>query len=207
MKKIRLVIATRNDHKFSEFQKLFKGTDIELISLKNYPDVAKVTEDGNSYDENALKKGMAAFRVTNEITLADDSGLNVDCLNGNPGIYSSRYAGEEGADYKNNLKLLEEMKDIPMDKRMASFNCSIAVIDTAGDYYITHGRCNGYVSTEMKGANGFGYDPLFIIPQYNKTFAELGDDMKCKISHRAIAIKKTFGFILTLKKKISKPDL
>lgn len=187
----KLVLSTNNDHKVQEIKKILIGMPISVLSktdigLSNF----EVVEDGVSLEENSIKKAEALANQIEYMVMADDSGLFVDVLDGAPGAYSSRYAGEEGNDEKNNIKLLEELKDIPMENRRASFFTVIALISEEKEIFTVKGECKGHISFEAKGSNGFGYDPIFIPEGYDKTFAELGDNIKNKISHRAKALVK-----------------
>ncbi|WP_075725695.1 RdgB/HAM1 family non-canonical purine NTP pyrophosphatase [Tissierella creatinophila] len=181
-------------------KEILKDLDIEVLSkedigLNNFD----VVEDGTTLEENSIKKAKALKEKTPFMVMADDSGLFVESLNGEPGVYSARYAGEEGNDDKNNQKLLQMMKDLPMDKRKASFFSVIALITENGEVLTVKGECKGSIGFELKGHNDFGYDPLFTPEGYEKTFAELSGEVKNKISHRAKAleeIKKTLTNLL-----------
>ena len=190
MKKRKLVLSTGNQHKVEEIKNILEDLSIEVVSKK---DVGlgnlDVIEDGDTLEGNSLKKAKALAEKLDYMVLADDSGLFVDILNGEPGVYSSRYAGEEGNDAKNNNKLLNELKDIPLSKRVAKFKTVIALITENKEAIVVYGECIGKIGFELKGKNGFGYDPLFIPEGYNKTFAELGEEVKNKISHRAKALE------------------
>ncbi|MBI5893207.1 MAG: XTP/dITP diphosphatase [Deltaproteobacteria bacterium] len=186
---MKIVLATRNNHKTREIEALFKDADIHILSLKDFPNISDIVEDTDSFEGNALKKARAVAEYTKKIVMADDSGLQVDALNGKPGVYSSRYAGENASDEENNKKLLNEMKDIPFEKRSARYKCVIAVVFPSGEEKIAEGECNGFIAFEPKGNYGFGYDPIFYVPEYNKTMAEISPEEKNKISHRARAIQ------------------
>ena len=190
MEKRKLVVSTGNQHKVEEIKNILEGLSIEVVSKK---DVGlgdlEVIEDGETLEENSLKKAKALAERLDYMVLADDSGLFVDILNGEPGVYSSRYAGEEGNDKKNNNKLLEELQDIPLKERNAKFKTVIILITEDKESTIVYGECKGKVGFESKGKNGFGYDPLFTPDGYDKTFGELGEEIKNKISHRAKALE------------------
>lgn len=190
MRHRKLVLSTNNQHKVEEIKNILKGIPIEVLSKK---DIGmgnfEVDEDGDTLEENSLKKAKELAGKIDYMVMADDSGLFVEALDGAPGVYSSRYGGEEGNDGKNNTKLLEELKDIPKENRAASFVSVIALITEDKEVFTVKGECKGHINFQAKGDNGFGYDPLFIPLGYEKTFAELGNDIKNKISHRAKALE------------------
>ncbi len=185
-----LVIATSNQHKLKEFKALLQDFPLTILSLKDFPDIPAVVEDGKSFYENALKKALTVARHTDKITVADDSGIEVDALDGKPGVYSARFAGEDATDEANNTKLLEELKDVPPDKRGGCFKCVLVIAQPDGDTAFVEGECRGSIIHEARGSHGFGYDPLFLVPEYNKTFSEITPEEKNKISHRARALRK-----------------
>jgi len=187
MNKRKLVLSTGNKHKVDEIKKILEDLDIEVLS-KNDIDIEDfdVIEDGETLEENSIKKAKALADKIDYMVIADDSGLFVDALNGEPGVYSSRYAGEDGNDKKNNEKLLENLKD--KDDRHAAFKTIIALITEDKTLYTVEGICKGVLGDEPKGENGFGYDPLFIPEGYELTFSQLGEEVKNKISHRAAAL-------------------
>ncbi len=199
MKYRKLVVSTGNEHKIEEIRDILKGLPIEVLSKK---DVGlgnlDIVEDGNSLEENSIKKAKGLADKLDYMVLADDSGLFVDALNGEPGVYSSRYGGEEGNYKKNNDKLLEELKDVPLEERKAKFITVMALITEDKEILVVKGECKGSIGIEPKGSNGFGYDPLFVPDGYTKTFAELGDNIKNKISHRAKALENLREKILEL---------
>lgn len=194
---VKLVLATRNEDKIKEIKKILGSLPIEFLSLKQFPHLPKVIEDGKTFQENAVKKAKLVARFTGEVTLADDSGLEVGALNGVPGVYSSRFAGEGCTYVDNNRKLLELMRDIPEGKRKATFRCVLALVTPVGEIKTVEGKIEGKISRRILGKYGFGYDPVFIVPHYGKTFAQLGPRIKNRISHRAQALIK-------IKKVISK---
>jgi len=193
--KLKLVVATRNKDKLREIKEILKGLDLEISSLLDYPVSPRIVENGKTFKENAAKKAMAVSRFTKALTMGEDSGLCVEALHGRPGVYSSRFAGNSKDDAKNNRKLLKLLSDLPAGKRKAYYFCAVALADKDGLVKITEGRCSGRIGLEMKGHSGFGYDPLFVIPGYKKTFAELGEKIKHKMSHRYRALEKARGII------------
>jgi len=187
---LEVVFATRNPGKKREFLALMKGMEMRILTLDDFKDVPVVVEDGATFKENAAKKAIEIARFTGKITVADDSGLEVAALGGSPGVFSNRFSGEGASDRDNNKKLLEMMKDIPPERRSASFRCAIAVATPQKLIDVVEGACEGKIGTEEHGCNGFGYDPLFIRTEYGKTFAELESSIKNRISHRARALEK-----------------
>ncbi len=191
MKNRVLVVSTGNKNKLKEIKEILEGLPIKVIS-KDEIDLGNfdVVEDGNSLEENSFKKAKALSELTEYMVLADDTGLFVDALNGQPGVYSSRYAGEEGNDFKNRKKLLEEMKGIPLKERTAKFKTVIALITEEKEPILVEGTCKGIISLEERGQKGFGYDPVFIPDGYKGSFSEIGIETKNKISHRGKALDK-----------------
>ena len=186
---MKIVFASGNRHKIEEFGTILKRyiPNIEVVSMKEAGIFDDIIEDGSTFEENAMIKARAVAKY-GYIGVADDSGISVDALGGAPGIYSARYAGEHGNDKKNNQKLLEDMKDV--DERGGAFVCAIACAFPSGDGrsdFCVRGECIGSVLCEERGEGGFGYDPLFFVEKYGKTYAELTSEEKNKISHRAIA--------------------
>jgi len=191
MKKI--VLATANTHKVIEFQRILKelNPDLQLVAASQFPGVPEVEETGSTFAENAFIKARAISEFTNLPALADDSGLVVDALNGAPGIFSARYAGPGADDKANVLKLLKEIENIDQLLLEARFECAIALVDKSQHLEIVvEGQMPGQVIKEIRGANGFGYDPIFVPQGLTKTSAELTDAEKDKISHRGIALRK-----------------
>ena len=179
----KLVLGSRNLGKIKEFQALLKGENLILLSWQDFPYPFSVKEDGKTFQENALKKAETTARITGEIAIADDSGLEVDFLNQRPGILSARYAGPKANEEDNNAKLLQELKGVPLSKRGARFVCAIVICTPEGNW--------DWVITESpRGEQGFGYDPIFFVPELGKTFAELSPEEKNRISHRAQAVEK-----------------
>lgn len=189
MKKIDIVVASGNKHKLQEIEEIFKDLPVNLLS-KNDVGLGdlETDEDRDTLEGNALKKAMEISKKVDSIVIADDTGLFVDYLDGRPGVYSSRYAGGNATYEDNNKKLLLELKDVPLAERTAKFKTVIAIVMKDGSYKTVLGQCTGAIGLTPKGENGFGYDPLFIVDGYNKSFAELGDEIKNKISHRADAL-------------------
>jgi len=187
---MELILATKNKHKVEELKKLFDDADLKMFSLLDLPNIPNVIEDGKTFLENARKKAREIAALTGKMTLADDTGLAVNALDGAPGVYSARYSGRDKDYQANNQKLLEEMIKIPDEKRQAAFVCVMVLITPDGKEFDVEGRCEGMILKELKGDGGFGYDPLFFIPHLNKTLAELSMDEKNKISHRGIALRK-----------------
>ncbi len=197
-KKKVLVLATGNKNKFSEIVEIMDLTDWEIKFLKDFPDVELPEETGTTYEENALIKARYCANVLRLPSLSDDSGLEVDALNGNPGVYSSRYGGVEGDSERNIKKLLKEMKGIPWHKRSARFVCCAMLVLPNGFYHCEKGIVEGHISVEPYGENGFGYDPVFVPLGYENTFAELPIEEKNKISHRALAFRQMGEFLRNL---------
>lgn len=191
----KLVVASGNTHKVQEVKKILAPMGFHVRSMKEIKKELDIQEDGGSFEENALIKARALSAISREIVLADDSGLEVEALDGAPGIYSARYAGVHGDDQANNDRLLRELEDVPWEKRGARFYCAIAVVFPHGEEIVVNGECKGFIGYDPKGTNGFGYDPLFYIPELGKTFAQLEPEEKNRISHRSRALKK-LGMIL-----------
>ena len=184
-----LVIATGNSHKVREIRELLEIPDLRIRSIADLGMKLDVEEDGATFRENALKKALAAVRMTGLPSLADDSGLEVDALGKRPGVRSSRFAHEHATDAENNRHLLNLMTNIPWEKRSARFRCVIALVAPDGGRAYAEGVCEGIIALEEKGTHGFGYDPLFFIPAYRNTLGNLGPEIKNRISHRAEAVK------------------
>ena len=185
-----LVVATRNIGKVKEIKAILEDMNVEVYSLRDFEEMPEIVEDGETFEENASKKARVISKCTKKLTIADDSGLEVDFLGGRPGVKSSRFSGEEGNYLKNNELLLQLMDGVPKYKRGARFVCVISIAKDGKVLKVVRGTCSGMIAFEMKGKTGFGYDPLFVDPKSNKTFAELGPRVKNKISHRYRALKK-----------------
>lgn len=192
MKKI--FIASKNKGKIEEIRSYLTGFGFEIFSLLDSPEIPDVAETGSSFEENALLKAKAVYNVVKIPVLADDSGLEVGALGGSPGIYSARFSGAGATDEKNNLKLLDELKSFPDEKRTARFICVLVLYDGMNSRYFD-GACEGKIAFSPAGNNGFGYDPLFIPEGYEQSFGELGDSVKSKISHRAKALLSLKKFL------------
>lgn len=184
---MRLLIATTNPGKVREYRALLSGLDLELVGLKDVGIEVDVAETGDTYAANAELKAREYARLSGLMTLADDSGLEVDALNGRPGVHSARYAPDSPTRIQ---KLLGEMIDVPDDRRVAHFQCVIALAAPDGPLTTTEGSCAGVIAREARGSNGFGFDPVFYMPEHSATMAELPEDFKNQISHRARAAQK-----------------
>ena len=186
----RIVLASKNRGKIRELNALLEGMGIELLSLYDFLDAPEIEEDGTSFFENSLKKARAVSEYTGMAVIADDSGLEVDALGGAPGIHSARYSGIGATDEKNIAKLLAEMESVPDGKREASFRCALVLYGTNGEYEAFEGELRGVISRKPSGTAGFGYDPIFVVPDYGMTVAELDPATKNKISHRGKAFAR-----------------
>lgn len=195
---MKLVIGTKNKNKLREIKEIMSDLPLEVVSLDEFPGIPDIVEDGKTLEENAVKKARESCLLTKSLTLADDTGLEVDCLNGEPGVYSARFAGPGCSYADNNKKLLSLLKAVPEKQRTARFRCVAAVAEPGGKVVTFEGRIEGYIINEMRGGNGFGYDPVFFIPEYNKTFAELTLEEKNRISHRALAVKGAKKLIIDI---------
>ncbi|MFH0846755.1 MAG: XTP/dITP diphosphatase [Chloroflexota bacterium] len=195
----RLLLATNNKGKVKELKALLRGTRYELVTPEQVALYTRVEETGTTYEENARLKAVTLSRLSGLITLADDSGLEVDALNGEPGTLSARYAGEKASDEDRVIYLLSRLKDIPQEKRTARFVSVIAIATPDGKVKFSRGECEGVISFAPKGKRGFGYDPVFYFPKLGKTMAELPMALKNQVSHRGKAAKKAKGILLRLK--------
>ena len=184
-----ILIATQNVGKAKEFEAIFKEKGYAIKTLLDYPDVPDVEETGKTFEENARLKAETIAEVFQCVVLADDSGLKVDALNGQPGVYSARYAGERKSDAANNAKLMHELYGVEGDKRSAQFHCTLVLAAPNQESLVVTGEVPGVIGTIPRGENGFGYDPLFFVPEFDKTMAELTSEEKNKVSHRAKAIE------------------
>lgn len=198
----QVILATHNKHKVEELSALLAPLKIRVFSAADFPELPDVIEDGSTFEENAIKKAKEIAQFTGISAIADDSGLCVDALNGEPGIFSARYAGEHGNDQANNQKLLERMSDIPDDQRTAYFISVIAFANTDGSVHTFSGTCKGKILREARGSNGFGYDPLFYIPELGMTMAELSPQEKNRVSHRARAYQRFLQWLKSMDKEI-----
>jgi XTP/dITP diphosphohydrolase len=192
--KNKIVAGTQNEHKIIEILNSLTIEGIEIKTLNNYGSIPDVEEDGSSFEENALLKAEAYRKLVKLAVFADDSGICVDALNGMPGVYSARYAGENVTYLDNNKLLLQEMADVPDDQRSAQFITTICYLDENGPKYFT-GITEGVITREFRGENGFGYDPVFYLPDIGKSYAELTLEEKNRISHRGKALAKFKAFL------------
>ena len=188
---IELLVATTNSGKFAEVRAFLSKLPLKILSLKDLTEPPTVIEDGATFEANACKKARTLAEFSGLLTLADDSGLEVDALNGAPGIFSARYAGEEGDDERNNQKLLRELENVPDEKRTARFVCALALCGPRSKSaleWTARDCCEGRIAYALAGSNGFGYDPLFFYPPFNKTFGEIELAIKATVSHRGKAL-------------------
>lgn len=200
---MKLIVATRNKGKLKEIQQKFSTIpNITLLSLedieKEFGPIPDITEDGTTFADNALKKARELSRLTGYPSMADDSGLVIDALGGEPGVFSARYAGESVTDTERNELILEKMKGVPEGKRQARFVCVIAIVIPSKGEYFAEGVCEGEIAYEPKGTHGFGYDPIFYLPERDKTMAELPIEIKNSLSHRARALEKAAKILQSL---------
>lgn len=187
--KKRLVLATRNKDKVTEIREILNDQEFDILYLLDFPEIPDVIEDGETIRENALKKAQQIYQATGIPTVADDSGLEVDYLGGAPGVHSSRFARENATYAENNAKLLSLLADVPPEQRTARFRCVMAYADSERTESV-EGVCEGIILESLRGSKGFGYDPLFYLSEYGKTFAEMELRLKNQISHRGIALRK-----------------
>ncbi|MDD4297250.1 MAG: RdgB/HAM1 family non-canonical purine NTP pyrophosphatase [Ruminiclostridium sp.] len=185
----RLIIATKNTGKIVEIKDILKEFPVEVISMVDAGYDLEINENGSSFSENAFLKANALYKISGEMVLADDSGLEVNFLNGAPGVFTSRFAGFNASQEEKNIKIINLLKDVDEQFRTARFVCSISFISKEVSF-ITQGFIEGMIADKPMGSTGFGYDPIFYLPQYKKTFAQLPESIKNKISHRASAINK-----------------
>ncbi|KMK74614.1 XTP/dITP diphosphatase [Alkalihalobacillus pseudalcaliphilus] len=185
-----LLIATKNQGKAKELISIFAEEGISVKTLLDYPDIPDIKEDGQTFAENAFKKAQEMANHFQVPVLADDSGLMVDALDGKPGVYSARYAGEDKDDEANIDKVLRELKDVPTSERTARFHCTLAFVFPNGTRHLFTGECEGIITETRQGNEGFGYDPIFYVVDLKKTMAELQPEQKNKISHRARALEQ-----------------
>lgn len=187
---MKLLVATGNQGKLRELVQLLAPLDLDVVGLDQLDNPPDVAEDGATFIDNARKKALTLARFSDCLTLADDSGLCVDVLDGAPGVFSARYAGEQGDDMANNARLVKELREIPLNQRQGHFHCCIALAWPDGRCETVEGRVDGLIIDQQRGTHGFGYDPLFMVPEYGKTMAELPADIKNRISHRGRALQK-----------------
>ncbi len=184
----KLLVATGNKGKLKEIREILNG--VEVLGLSDLPFSIEIEEDGDTFYKNALKKASVLAEKMSVPVLADDSGLEVDALDGAPGVYSARYSGENATDESNTEKLLRALESVPYEKRTARFVCVMCLVMPGEKTYSTRGETEGIILTEPRGEGGFGYDPVFYSEHYQKSFAELSSDEKNAISHRGIALEK-----------------
>lgn len=191
-----LVIATRNEKKLLELRRYLKPLRaLKVISLKDIDGAPHINENGLTFGANAKKKALVTSRFTGGLVLADDSGLVVDALGGKPGVRSARFAGDGCHDHENNMKLLKLLEGLPAPRRSAKFVCNVAIADRGKIVAGIEKTCGGRIGFEIRGRYGFGYDPLFVIPKYNRTFGQLGPKVKDAMSHRAKALRAARSFL------------
>lgn len=188
-----LLVASGNKGKLREFGELLQGLVDTILSPADFPGLPEVEEDGDTFEANALKKARSAAVFTGKPVLADDSGLSVDCLDGRPGVYSARFAGEGASDADNNALLLRELAGVPAERRAAAFHCVIALCQPDGSCQTFDGKLPGVILEAPRGSGGFGYDPLFLVPEYGETLSELSLEIKNAISHRGRAMQQLKG--------------
>lgn len=198
---LKLVLATQNQYKIKEVKAALRGLHIQILTLPRQN--KKLRETGQTLEENAIQKAKAVFKLTGLPSLADDSGLEVDYLEGAPGVNSSRYAGKNATYLDNNLRLLKELKTVPARRRRARFRCVLALALSEKRIDLVQGRISGLILSEMRGKNGFGYDPVFYVKKYNRTLAQLSLKEKNKVSHRGRALRKLKSLLLGLTKNSS----
>ncbi|MBW6510747.1 MAG: XTP/dITP diphosphatase [Desulfuromonadaceae bacterium] len=193
---MKLVVATRNQGKLKEIYSLLAPFGIEVVGLDRFPQIGEIEETGATFEDNARLKAETVARLTGLLTLADDSGLTVAALDGRPGVHSARYAGPAADDAANNAKLLAELAAVPVEQRSAAFVCCMALFDPDDNSCrIFSGLVSGRIQNDARGDGGFGYDPLFFVPAYGKTMAELSLATKNRISHRGAALRQVISFL------------
>lgn len=185
----KLIFATSNEGKMREIREIMRDSGYEVLSLKEAGITADIEENGTTFEENAVIKARTIAELTNEMAMADDSGLEVDYLDKAPGIYSARFLGEDTSYDVKNSYILEQLRNVPGQERSARFVCAIACVFPDGRQLVTRATIEGYIGSEMRGEHGFGYDPIFVVPEFGKTTAELTMEEKNQISHRAKALR------------------
>lgn len=195
----RIIFATGNQDKLREIREILEDLDIEVVSMKDAGITADIVEDGTTFEENAIIKAKAIHELTGEAVMADDSGLEVDYLNKEPGVYSARYMGEDTSYRIKNKSLVDRLEGVPGEKRTARFVCVIALVTKDGQVVTTRGNYEGIIGYEEKGENGFGYDPIFYVPEYGCYSAELSREKKNEISHRGKALRLMKDEIMKLR--------
>jgi len=198
----RIVLASRNQKKAGEIAELLQPHGIEVQSVADFPQAQEVVEDGDSFGENAAKKASETAQAISEWTIGEDSGLMIDALDGAPGIYSARFSGENATDEKNNEKMLQELKGVPLPERTAAYVCHVALANPQGEICLqVEARCRGRMTEAARGQNGFGYDPYFEIIELHRTFGELAPIVKQHLSHRARAFERFIPQLVDLFRK------
>ncbi len=194
---MKIIFATGNEGKMREIRAILGDVEAEIYSMKEAGIVLEIEENGTTFEENACIKARAVSealaaqgKARDCVVMADDSGLEIDCLNGEPGVYSARYLGEETPFDEKSADLLKRLKDVPQEERGARFVCAIAAVFPGGEEAVARGTIEGRIGHELRGDNGFGYDPIFYLPEYGRTAAELTDDEKNRISHRSRALER-----------------
>ena len=196
---MKLVLATGNRHKIREMREILKDMrEIEFLSLVQFPQLPELVESGSTLRENAIQKACRAVEFTHCLSLAEDTGLEIDALGGRPGVRSARFAGDQASYEQNIEKVLSLMRQIPSERRGGRFRSVVAIAEPRGDVHIFEGICEGRITTERRGKGGFGYDPIFEVAGFGKTFAEMEPDQKNRISHRALALQKAKVLLLEL---------
>lgn len=199
-----LVLGTGNRKKAIEIQAMIPADRIRLTTLADWPDAIEVVEDGSSFAENARLKSTQQAKHLGQWVLGEDSGLSVDALDGAPGIYSARFSGDDATDEKNNDLLLERLDGVPLERRTAHYNCYLSLSDPDGNERLTaNGKCCGRIIQQRHGAHGFGYDPMFEVPEYHLTFGQLGPSVKKALSHRARALRQFIPELRSLIDRLS----
>lgn len=199
-----IVLASRNRKKSGEIAEILSPHGISLVSVAEFSDAPEVVEDGETFAANAAKKASETATFLSQWAIGEDSGLEVDALDGVPGIYSARYSGENADDERNNAKLLDALSGVPDEKRGAQYVCHITLADPTGKIWLSiEATCRGRITAEARGTNGFGYDPLFLVPEYHQTFGELGSAAKRHLSHRARALERFIPQLVGIMREIS----
>ncbi len=196
--RLTLVLATRNSGKIQEISALLGDLPLDMESLVDFPNIGDLSEEGNTYAANAVSKALAVARAIGQAALADDSGLEVDALEGAPGVHSSRWLGEKATDADRNAAVLARLRDVPPERRTARFRAVVAVAMPDATVRTFEGAVEGRIADRPAGGHGFGYDPIFFLPEHGKTMAELGPEVKDRISHRARALQLARAYLATL---------
>jgi XTP/dITP diphosphohydrolase len=192
---VKLLLATRNPHKVTELQQMLEGTGWQVVMLSDFEGIPDVEEDGVTFEENARKKARSAAQHAKMWTLAEDAGLEVDALKGEPGVHSARYCGEGASDADRMRKVLDRIIAVPEERRTARFGCVMCLVDPAGNETCFEGRCDGRIAHHERGSAGFGYDPIFMPEGHGRTFGELGKSVKNQVSHRARAMQQVIAYL------------